>query len=239
MSPKKLDLSAFRIHDLAEALDQNSCVIKLCLWGPYPNVETGSIDDIKTIDEARKMMRKAQSRERRRLIAKKWFGLCTCMSELQGPFSDFGSPDLYHDDDLRHFRDTRANEMADSAINSDDFGLIYECWRASPHGFIQDKLTLALLEKSRIVCWGMLVIDNLEKTGRIHSESTQWIYWAFMQKMAELADRKQAKELLDVIQRHRRFDHENPTVSFLVQKVATAYRHKFFGPILREGGVEV
>jgi hypothetical protein len=226
MSSKRLDFSRYSIASLADDLGQSQSVIKLCLQGPRPNVEKGSIEDIKTIDDAQRLMKKAKSRERKRLIAKRWLELCTTTQELHGPFRDLGCLSLYRDDDLRYLQHSRANAFADAAIASREFKDIFHCWEGwYPHGYVADKLLMALLETCQFVEWAFLVIERIETSGRLDSESSQWVYWTFMQRAAELASVHKAKQLLQTILKHKHFDHEKPTVAYLVQKVAEEYRH--------------
>lgn len=228
MSSKNDLVSPYRIEKIAAALGQSESAIKLCLKGPRPNIDTSSIDGIRTIGEAKKMMRRAKANrmrystvpgERERLIAKKWFCLCSTLPELSGPFSDEGSPDLYYDIELRHMRDCIAENIADAAIRSENLPIMLECWKQCPTKFVSHKLILTILDQLDSARFGLIVAAELMKSNMVVAE-VEPIFWRFMMKIAELIDTTDAKTALDLIIALKRFDHANPAVSLLVRKMS-------------------
>jgi len=226
MSSKAPDLSGYNLPLLAEAVGDSVGVAKLCLYGPRPNVEIASIDEIKSIEEAKAMLRRAKSDERRRLIVKKWIELCGCMAQLNGPFNDDGCPCFYFHDDLRGLRDAKANEFADTAIFSLTFRDVFQNWQCCPTHFVADRLAIALLRMCGNVSFGRMVLEHIEESGRLESKSTKWIYWAFMEKMSTFATPEQASVLISIIRKHKRFDHEIPACAALVRRVAESDEYK-------------
>ncbi len=220
---KRIDrlLRTERINALAQKLKQGPSVIKLAIAGPQSNVEMDSVNAIKNWVEAKALLAKAKTKERRHAIVRRWIEIAQGPTDLVSIYAEDVDPYL----DLRVLWNQRMSEFADSIISKSLFGCLYEL-RKYARGQLRDRMTIGLHQICRSYGSARQLAVEAGASHMFDSDyggDYRFEYWLFMEKAAELATREEALQILEEISESRRFDPQQPVCKLLVQKVLEPY----------------